>query len=83
MRDVGGAGGIVFHRQVLVVLFGAASGQDRPLDQALFQPLAHVAAGQFPQPYFFDDHYCFIPLLYFILVDTRTCRSYHAKLIGA
>jgi hypothetical protein len=42
---------------VLIVLFGAAGRQNSPLDLPLFQALAHMAPGQFPQPYFLSDHF--------------------------
>ena len=50
--DVQGAGGVVFHGQVFIVLLGTAGGQDGTFDLARFERLAHMPAGQFPQPYF-------------------------------
>ena len=50
--DVQGAGGVVFHGQVFIVLLGTAGGQDGTFDLARFERFAHVPAGQFPQPYF-------------------------------
>ena len=41
VRDVGGAGGIVFHRQVLVVLFRGTDGDDGGLQVAAAEPQEH------------------------------------------
>ena len=56
VAHVQGAGRVVFHGQVLVVLLGAAGGQNSPLDLPGLGGDADLPAGHLPKSYFSGFH---------------------------